>query len=152
MESPYSESQKRAAVRACITEGSLAKGGAHVGIPWETIAGWKHRFPEWWTKLYAEISLELLSGLTEASQHKALKLRERLLDLLAERVENGESKLNVKTGQVVLVPVGMSDLTKAFAVLGGRAESGPKVAEVSEEARMLELTKVAEEDRASRTN
>jgi hypothetical protein len=149
----YTESERRTAVRAVITEGGFRPAGLALGIPWETIAGWKHRDPEWWDKVYAEISLQLLEGLTEASQGKALRLRERLLDLMSDRVEHGESKLNVKTGEVVLVPVGLSDLTKTFAALGGnKSEQTKPAAAMTEEERLEELARIAEEDRASRPN
>lgn len=148
----YTESDRRNAVRAVIIEGGFRPAGLALGIPWETIAGWKHRDPEWWDKVYAEITLQLLEGLTEASQHKALKLRERLLELMGDRIENGESKLNVKTGEVVLVPVGLSDLTKTFTALGGKTSDPKPAAAMTEEERLAELTAIAEEDRASRPN
>jgi hypothetical protein len=148
----YTESDRRNAVRAVITEGGFRPAGLALGIPWETIAGWKHRDPEWWDKVFAEITLQLLEGLTDASQHKALTLRERLLELMSDRVEKGESKLNVKTGEVVLVPVGLSDLTKTFTALGGQKSEPKPAAAMSEEDRLDELTKIAEEDRAGRPN
>lgn len=148
----YTESDRRNAVRAVIIEGGFRPAGIALGIPWETIAGWKHRDPEWWDKVYAEITLQLLKGLTEASQHKALALRERLLELMGDRIENGESKLNVKTGEVVLVPVGLSDLTKTFTALGGQKSDPTPAVSMTEEDRLAELTAIAEEDRASRPN
>lgn len=148
----YTESERRHAVRTVITEGGFRPAGLALGIPWETIAGWKHRDPEWWDRVFSEITLQLLEGLTEASQHKALKLRGRLLDLMGDRIENGESKLNVKTGKVELVPVGLSDLTKTFTALGGQKSEPKPAAAMSEEERLDELTKIAEEDRAGRPN
>jgi hypothetical protein len=148
----YTESERRNAVRAVITEGGFRPAGLALGIPWETIAGWKHRDPEWWDRVFAEITLSLLEGLTEASQHKALRLRERLMELMSDRVENGESKLNVKTGEIVKVPVGLSDLTKTFTALGGQKSEPKQAAAMTEEERLADLARIAEEDRASRPN
>jgi transposase-like protein len=148
----YGESDRREAVRAVITQGGFREAGRHLNVPWETIAGWKHRYPEWWDKTYAEITLQILAGLTEVSQHKALKLRERLMELIEDRVENGEAKLNVKEGKIVMVPVGLSDLTKTFTALGGQKAETKAAAEMTDEERMLELAKVAQEDRDSRVN
>lgn len=152
MVSPYSDAQKLEAIRAVVTLGSYWRAEEVTGVPKETIAGWKHRDPLWWDRVVADISLELLGGLTEAGQHKVLALRERLVELIADRLENGESKLNVKTGEIVKVPVSVADLTKTFTALGGQ-KAVPKVeAPKTDEERMRELQKVAEEDRAGRVN
>lgn len=148
----YSDEQKLDCVRAFVTHGGYRQAGVATGIPWETIYGWGHRDPQWWDREVAKFSLELLGTLTEASQHKALCLRERALELIADRMEHGESKMCVKTGTVVKVPVGIADLTKTFTALGGQ-KAPPKVeAPKTEEDRLLELQKVAEEDRAGRPN
>lgn len=148
----YTETEKLTAVRAVIVQGSFKAAEAATGIPYETIAGWKHRDPEWWGKIYAEICLELLQGMTEATQHQALDLREKLLQGMAERLANGDHKFNVKTGEIVRVPVALGDMTKTFIALGGQKAEPKPVAQQTEEERMIELSKVAEEDRASRVN
>ena len=152
MQSPYSDAQKLEAARAYVIHGGWKAAAAAVGIPWETIYGWGYRDPQWWDQTISRISLELLEGLTEASQHKALRLRERLLELIGDRLENGEHKLNVKTGEVVRVPVALADLTKTFTALGGQAKVVKQEVPKTDEERMVELQKVAEEDRAGRAN
>jgi hypothetical protein len=52
----------------------------------------------------------------------------------------------------VRVPVSVSDMTKAFAALGGNKSEPKAPAMISEEERLAELTAIAEEDRASRPN
>jgi hypothetical protein len=150
--SPYTEEQKREAVKAVLLHGGFRPAGRVTGIHWETIAGWKHRDPEWWHRVASEVTLELLQGLTESSVHKALGLKEQILDLMKDRLENGEHKFNVKTGELVRVPVSVSDMTKAFAALGGNKSEPKAPAMISEEERLAELTAIAEEDRASRPN
>jgi hypothetical protein len=148
----YTEEQKREAVRAVIMQGGFRPAGRVTGIPWETIAGWKHRHPEWWHQTHSEVTLELLQGLTESSVHKALTLKEKILGLLDDRLVNGDHKMNVKTGEVTRVPVSASDMTKVFTALGGQKVEQKAPAPRSEEEILAELAAAAEEDRASRAN
>lgn len=148
----YTESERVSAVKAYVVHGGLRAAGEALGIPWETIAGWRIRYREWWDQKQSEVSLKLLESLTEASQHKALVLREICLEVIEDRLKDGDHKLNMKTGLVERVKISAVDVTKVFTALGGsmakpRADEAP----LSDEDRMLELAKLAEEDRAGRS-
>jgi hypothetical protein len=148
----YTESEKRECVRAWILYGSYKEVERVTGVPWETVAGWKHREPEWWEKTRFELAVQAIENMAEPTQIKAAKARDKALEVIMARLEHGEQKFNVKTGEMVSVPASLADATKAFAALGGEKVKLQPKEEVPEEDRIAALAKLAEEDRASRPN
>lgn len=78
------------------------------GINYSTLMGWKKQ--EWWKELWdqikAEQRLELNSKLTG--------LAGLTIEILKDRLENGDYVLNNKTGEVVRKPVGIRDANNAM--------------------------------------
>lgn len=80
--------------------GNLQLTAASVGIPLRTLESWKAS--AWWKNLVNELKkaekLELSA--------KTKLIIERSMDLLADRLENGDAYVDMKTGEVRRKPVG----------------------------------------------
>jgi hypothetical protein len=76
------------------------------GVSYETITRWQKL--EWWKELEQEIkreqSLKLDSKLTQ--------IIEKSLDIVADRLENGNVVLNNKTGELIRKPVELKDVSR----------------------------------------
>lgn len=76
---------------------------AVTGVPRATIRQWK--IQPWWKELEHQIQAEddlELSG-------KLKKVVDKSLDVVSERIQNGEFKLDSRTGKVVRIPVSVRD-------------------------------------------
>lgn len=99
----WSESQKLEAVQAFIMFGKTPQVEAATGIPRGTIAQWK--LQNWWKDLEAELrssdDIEL-SG-------KLKKVVDKSIDVIADRLENGDFVYNQKDGKLMRKPVSIRD-------------------------------------------
>lgn len=78
------------------------------GINQSTLAGWKSK--DWWKELWAEIQAEKRLELNS----KLGSLADLTIDILRDRLENGDFVLNNKTGEIVRKPVGVRDANVAM--------------------------------------
>lgn len=149
----YTESEKREAVRAYVLYGTYDRAEAVTGIPKETLACWKHRDPEWWDRTVAEITLQALEDLTDPDQHALRRIRSNVIKQLEARIEHGDKKLNVKTGEMVDVPITANDLAKILPVVGASLETVTKAVVDPEKVRQErneEFARIAREEREAR--
>ena len=75
-----------------------------------TVTLWKSQ--EWWSKLVNDIQ----SGEGQRTDNKMSKTIDKALDMLMERMEQGDYQYDQKTGRLVKVPLKARDLER---VVGG---------------------------------
>lgn len=78
------------------------------GINHSTLVGWKKQ--EWWKELWEQIKTEQRLELNS----KLSGLAGLTIDILKDRLENGDYVLNNKTGEIVRKPVGVRDANVAM--------------------------------------
>lgn len=101
----HSDSTKVEVVKTYLAlGGNLSLTAASTGISIKTLEHWKAA--DWWKNLIAEMKrVEKL----EMSQRTKMII-ERSLELLQDRMENGDVILNSKTGELMRKPVAAKDL------------------------------------------
>lgn len=85
--------------------GNLRLVSEQTGVHYNTLVEWKKS--EWWPEVVAQLRQEKKSK----QNANITKLIEQSLDVMADRLENGDYVLNNKTGQVVRKPVGVKEAT-----------------------------------------
>lgn len=98
-------------VKTVLTTNNRRLTSELTGIPYNTIRDWEKQ--EWWPQIVAEIRREQRSELSS----KLGKITEAALDIMQDRLENGEYILNNKTGEIVRKPVGLRDANQTAANL-----------------------------------
>ena len=101
----WSDSQKLEAVKCWRLTGNLAATAAALNIPLVTVKSW--RYSQWWTDLVRDLRQESNIALTA----RLKKIAAKSLDLVEDRLENGDWVLNNKTGKLMLKPIGVRDLS-----------------------------------------
>ena len=112
----WSEAQKIEAVTTWLALGSLPLTAAATGIPKDTIVRW--RYTDWWK----ELVLQIRSEETLALDGRLSKIVNKALAVVEDRLDNGNSQYDTKTGGNVRVPVNLRDSMKATADLMDRRE------------------------------
>lgn len=104
MSNVWSDKKKYEVVTTWLALGKVPMVEGVTGVPKETIRQWKMQ--PWWAEMVTTIQ-------TESNQELDSKLSaiiERSLDAVNERIENGEFKLDARTGKVLRVPVQLRDV------------------------------------------
>jgi hypothetical protein len=99
----WSEGKKIDAVTTWLITGNLTATASVVGVPHVTLKLWKKQ--PWWNELVTDIQ-------TESDQELDAKLSKRIaksLEIINDRLENGDFQYDPKTGQFVRKPVSMKD-------------------------------------------
>lgn len=99
----WSDTQKIEAVQAYIMFGKMPSVEAVTGIPRNTLSNWK--YSDWWKDLEAELRASddiELSG-------KLKKVIDKSIDVLADRMNNGDYVYDQKTGELKRRPVSLRD-------------------------------------------
>lgn len=149
----YTESEKRTAIRAYVMYGTYELAGKAVGIPWQTIAAWKHADPVWWDEKLAEVQLAVLKELGESHRNELLECKAMIIRQMKQRLATGNQKMNQKTGELVRVEIDLKELTGALPIVGaalGAAEKDDAPRRADE--RQAEFERIAQEERAGRMN
>lgn len=90
-------------VQTFLLTGSLRRTSELVGVPYPTLCDWKNQ--EWWHDFSAEIRTE-----AGAKTSKTInKLIDTSLEIVQERLENGDWVFDQKTGKAVRKPVSVRD-------------------------------------------
>ena len=134
----WSDSQRIEAVTLYMATGSPTQTCATLGIPLKTFEGWQCSvwFKEIKARLRDESHLKLDSRLE--------KIVQKSLNLIEDRLDNGNSVLDQKSGRVVKVPVNIRDGIKATTELMNRQdlirkEPDKQVLEETIDNRLLKL-------------
>ena len=100
----YSDSQKLEAVKCWLICGSITQTAAALNIPLPTLKEW--RYSRWWQEIATDLRSEDNMQLTA----RLKKIAAKSLDLVEDRLENGDWVLNQKTGKLMQKPVNLRDL------------------------------------------
>lgn len=105
--------KRKDVVTKYVTYGNIRRVASECGVQAETIYDWMKE--DWWRDLEAEVR----SGIKAELMGKMHGIVHKALDILEDRLENGDVVLNVKTGEVVRRPVPARDVQRiATEVLG----------------------------------
>jgi len=99
----HSDAKRIEAVTTYLVLGKASLVGAAIGVPEGTIRQWKTQ--PWWSELTLQIQ-------TESDQELDSKLAKRIdkaLDLVNDRLDNGDFQYDPKTGQFIRRPIGGKD-------------------------------------------
>ena len=113
---PYAhqDSVKMEAVKLWLVVGNLRLVSTALDVPYATIRDW--RYSNWWNSLSDEIKQEShiqLSG-------KLKKVAQKALEVMSDRLDNGDYVYNHKTGKIDRKEVNLRDATLAFNSLHDR--------------------------------
>lgn len=112
----WSESQKIEAVTMWLALGSIPLTAAATDIPKDTLSRW--RYTDWWK----ELVLQIRSEETLALDGRLSKIVAKALNVVEDRLDNGNFQYDPRTGGNVRVPVNLRDSMKATADLMDRRE------------------------------
>lgn len=104
--SPWTDQTKVMVVTQYLALGKAPLVEALTGVPRQTIRLWKTQ--PWWGELVAEIQ-------SEDSQERDIKLDKivnKSLDLINDRLDNGDTLYNSKTGEILRIPVKLRDISR----------------------------------------
>lgn len=104
---------KVAFVQRMLIHGNIRKASEELSIPINTINSWKTS--EWFPQLVSEVKLQQKLE----TSNKLNQVVERALDIVMDRMVNGDYVLNNKTGEVIRKPVQLRDASRvATDILG----------------------------------
>ena len=107
----WPEKKKIEAVTAWMSSGSLPIASATTSVPLETIRTWR-KMP-WWKEMEQQIKDEDNQELDA----KFSKIVRKTLDVIEDRIDNGNFQLDPKTGRVLRVPVNLRDTHRVMSDL-----------------------------------
>lgn len=113
----FSPEHKYNAVVAYLATGNLRIAAGACNISYETIKSWKSQ--PWWK----EFEFEIANTKRTDVKNKLSKLVDKSLELLHDRLENGDCVLNQKTGEIIRRPVQIRDVNQVFANIMQRQEA-----------------------------
>ena len=110
----YSWEKKMDVVSLYMLLGNLRVVSEKMDVPYNTLAEWKRS--DWWPEIVAQIQRQRKNKTTES----LTQLVESGIEILKDRLDNGDYILNNKTGEVVRKPVSAKDATAIVNHLLGR--------------------------------
>jgi hypothetical protein len=102
----WSEKKKLEAVTTYLALGNLNETSKVINVPLPTLSKWKQS--AWWKELVDDIQ----SGDNQKADNKMSKVIDRALDIIVERLEQGDYQYDQKTGKLVKVPLKARDLER----------------------------------------
>ena len=104
----WPQSKKTEAVLTWLTTGNLSQTGVMTGVPLQTLNLWKKS--TWWK--------DMVDGIHDDDKveldAKYQKIIRKALVVVEDRLDKGNFMMDQKTGQIVRVPVNMSDSHKVM--------------------------------------
>lgn len=107
----WPESKKIEAVTAVMSLGSVPLAAAMIKVPTHTINTWKTK--PWWKELVNKLQDEDNQELDT----KFTRIIKKTLDVIDDRIENGNFQFDPKTGRVLRIPVNLRDTHRVMADL-----------------------------------
>ena len=104
----WAESKKIELLTLWMATGNLMQAAADCGVPHETAKSW--RYSDWWKEKQKAIENEDYDKFDK----KLTKAIDKALDSLVDRIENGETIYDPKTGGTIRMPAKLRDLNAAF--------------------------------------
>lgn len=98
--------KKIEAVTAYLATGNMRIVSAAIGVDYQLCRFWKTQ--QWWK----EYEYEIKNAKRSDTNNKFTKIIDKSLEIVADRLENGEMILNNKTGELMRKPIGIKDAIK----------------------------------------
>lgn len=111
----YPDSTKSDALKLWLVCGNLKQVSASMNIPYDTLRTW--RASKWWNEMAMEVRTEGHLALS----HKMQKLADKAMEVTLDRLENGDSVIDNRTGELRLKPVSMRDAHQVAVSFQDRA-------------------------------
>lgn len=136
----WSDAQKVEAVTLWLSMGNLSLVGATLRIPEPTIRKW--RATQWWKEIAEEIQLQDKIQLSA----RAKNVIDKSMEVIADRLEQGDWIYDQKAGQMRRKPVAMKDALAVADKLMDRKDKLDKTLVVQDSTESVEakLTKLME--------
>lgn len=99
----YSWQQKMDVVARYMLLGNMRVVSEVTKIPYDTLADWKRS--DWWPEMVDQIRRQKKQKTADGLS----KIIENGVDILADRLQNGDFVLNQKTGEIIRKPVAVKD-------------------------------------------
>lgn len=136
----HTPEKKVQAIVCYMITGSASQASKMCGVPAGTILTWRKN-SAWWPVLTQQIKKDR----DEELDLKITQTLHKAADEIADRLENGETRVNFKTGDQYRVPVTAKDLTgilhKGYMVRAlGRGDPTSRVEKLSTEERLRRLS------------
>lgn len=137
----WKEAKKIEAVTTYLALGNLAETSRVINVPIPTLKDWKTQ--DWW-KTYVE---DIQSESNVATDKKISKIIDKALDLLVDRMDEGNYQYDQARGKLVKVPLNAQDLNKVATALFDKRQlirkqpTSIKTNPENTEARLLKLAK-----------
>lgn len=93
------DTAKYEAVNLYKQVGSLNLVSTMLGIPYDTIRKW--HIQDWWK----DYELDIVQSTRAKSNTKIKRIAEKALLVVEDRLENGDAQLNMRTGEVIRIPL-----------------------------------------------
>lgn len=107
----WSEKKKAEAVVTWLATGSPIETSRLINVPVQTVKMWKSQ--PWWEEMVEDIR----NNESQQTDNKMSKLINKALDMLVERMEEGNYQYDQKSGRIVKIPMNASDITKVTQTL-----------------------------------
>lgn len=135
----WSHKKRLEAVTTYLATGNLTETSRLLNIPHDTLKKWKQA--DWWDTTITEIQ----SGDGQRVDNKMSRVIDKALDLIMDRIEQGDFQYDQKTGRLVKVPVKVRDLERVAAGLFDKRQlirkqpTNIKVSDLNQTERLLQL-------------
>lgn len=135
----YSQDKKVEACTLYAVYGDIEQVSKYTDVPQATLRTWKNE--AWWLDITKQVYVESNEGLTA----KISRTLDTTLDLLRDRLENGDEVLDKRTGELVHKPVEAKVLTGLFHSLAvqrrlGRGEPTSIKSSIATDDRLKQLS------------
>lgn len=104
----WPEKKKQEAIMTYLATGNLTQTAVIINVPRITVKKWKES--DWWKKAVQDFHDEDNQELDA----KYTKIIKKALDVVGDRLENGNFMFDQKTGKIVRIPVNINDASKAL--------------------------------------
>lgn len=127
------------AVTTYLATGNLAETSRLLNIPKGTLDKWK--VSDWWKDLTEEIQ----SGDSQKQDNKMSRIIDKALDVIVDRIEEGDYQFDQKTGRLVKVPLKARDLERVASGLFDKRQLirkkpvNVKMDDLNQAARLMKL-------------
>jgi len=135
----YPQDKKVEACTLYAVYGSIDEVSKYTDVPPATLRTWKNE--SWWSDITKQVYVESNEGLTA----KISNTLDKTLDLLRDRLENGDEKVNGRTGELIRAPIEAKVLTGLFHSLAvqrrlGRGEPTSIKSSIATDDRLKQLS------------
>jgi len=120
--------------------GNLSEASRLCNVPYITCKKWKY-YSDWWKETIEDIQ----SGEGQRTDNKMSKVIDKALDLIVDRIEQGDYQYDQKTGKIVKIPLKVRDLERVASGLFDKRQlirkqpTSIKTSDLNQSERLLQL-------------